>query len=1022
MNGSSPSWRCKSRRILVGILIVGLLAPVQMAAQAQSPQIPLPSPMDIPGSEDIGVESLDQPAGIEWYNVLAPAQPGFPVALDGAYLIWGSSPTLVDLNGDGSLEILVGGRDLVGGNPGDGGMVYAYRWDGSLFWEKHVRAPVNSTPTAADLTGDGHPDVVVSMGGLVEPPRWNGGVIALDGLNGDVLWTFDTQDWLNHEPDGWLDGVFSTPAIADINADGYPEITFGAWDQCIYLLDRDGQPLWGNIPDMLGETYCGGHGYYNEDTIWSSPALADVTGDGRLEIIVGADVSPGNVWGDSGGGYLYVFDADGNVLARAWMDQTIFSSPAAADLDDDGEWEFVVGTGTYWANQGYYVSAFDYDPSEVLFENRLKLKWRKDTVGRVFASPAIADLNKDGELDVVITVPTGDGGEDGTFVYAWSGDSGAELWKRRACDMWGNSGNTLSSPTVADIDGDTWPEVLFSHTWEVAILNHDGTYYTDYTDPEYPSGPNHPGCARDHEPTTRLSYWAEYSLYASPAIGDLDSDGDAEVVIPGHNPDNPNQGMIFAWTGHPVEAGPAWATWRHDEQHTGNKVFELIPPTNPTSLSSQSHTPGTWSSSNTVLVSWSGAQDLESGLGGYSVVWDTEADTLPDVFVDLGADATNTTSPPLSDGKSHYFHLRTADRAGNWTATALHLGPFWIDSTPPTSAALSPQVVTGPFRVTWNGSDETSGLASYTIEVRDGDGAWSEWLADETDSSAIYEGDAGHVYHFRSIARDRAGNRETAYTATGDTATAVARYLLGGKVYDQRGRPIERASVSAQPEAMNVSTTGSDGQFALGLATEGTYDVTAYHPRYSSLPPMKGIAVYGDIGGVDFYLPPASNLIENGDFESSGGWEMGGVVPPTRVQEAGHTGDFALQIGALTDQADPSTAWTWAISQSITIPQMSEEATLDWFYRVEGDAKSGASLLVTVRSASSEISRPIALDVDGWTHDWIDVTGLAGEQVVVSFTMQRKAEDAPVTAWLDEIGLGAATNTTAFLPLVQRSH
>jgi hypothetical protein len=517
------------------------------------------------------------------------------------------------------------------------------------------------------------------MGGLVESTCWHGGVTALDGLTGKKLWTFDTQDWLWHRPDGWRDGVHSTPAIADVNGDGQPEIAFGAWDQCIYLLDRHGQPLWGNLPGILPQTFCGGHGFYNEDDLWSSAALADITGDGRLEIIIGAAISPGNMWGDPAGGYLYVLDAAGNTLAREWMDQVIYSSPAVADLDKDGASEIVVGTGTYWANRGYYVSAFDYDPSPKDPADRLILKWRKSTSGRVYASPAIADLNKDGWQDVVITSSIGDDGADGSFAFAWRGHDGKRLFERRICNYMGQSHNTLSSPTVAEIDGDSWLEILFSHAWEVTILNHDGTYYTDYSNPQWPGGPQHPGCARDHMPTTEETYYARNMLYATPAVADLDGDGDAEIVIAGHNPGNPTQGMIFAWTGHSVDHSSPWPTWRHDERHTGSEFFEIDPPTNPTKLRSPTHTTGVKSTSNQVTVVWSGAADEGSGVGGYSVIWDTSRKTLPDTTFDLGATAKKTTGF-LPDGRNLYFHLRTGDRAGNWTADAVHIGPFWIDA------------------------------------------------------------------------------------------------------------------------------------------------------------------------------------------------------------------------------------------------------------------------------------------------------------------------------------------------------
>jgi hypothetical protein len=1013
------SRRPKRRTVQVALLVTALFLTAQPIVWAQSPPT-----TPLPGTDTLNPEMNDDgPVSAEWYQTLPPTQPGFPVAVNGAYLAGGSSPTLVDLDGNGTLEIVLAGRNLEGGAPGNGGMVYVYRYDGSPFWQKPVRAPVNSTPTAADLNGDGHPDIVVGMGGFAETQHWNGGVIALDGLDGHELWTFDTQDWVTHEADGWLDGVFSTPAAGDVNGDGQIEITFGSWDQCIYLLDRAGHPLWGLAGVLPDQGRCGGHGFYNEDTIWSSPALADLTGDGRLEIIIGADVANGNVWRDPAGGYLYVLDADGNTLAREWMEQTVYSSPAAADLDKDGQYELVVGTGTTYPGKGYFVSAFDYDAAQPDPTQRLVLKWRQTTTGRVFASPAIADLNQDGWLDVAIASFVGDWGEDGTTLYLLRGQDGSPIVSPRLiCNFMGQSQSTSSSTIVADIDGDNRPEILLSHAAEVAIFNHDGTYYTDYSNPQWPNGPENPACARGDRPTTGLTYWARWPLYATPAVADLDGDGDAEIVIAGHNPDNPNQGMLFAWTGQSAQIAPLWAMWRHDEYHTGNLFFELTPPANPTSLQSASHVPGTWSTSSTVQVSWSGATDRDSGVAGYSVVWDNVPDTLPDRILDLEASAESTTSPPLADGKGHYFHLRTADRAGNWTTDALHLGPFWIDSAPPASVASSPAVVTGPFQVTWWGSDATSGLSGYQIEVSDNGGPWTTWLHDQTGTAATYQGSVGHVYRFRSIATDRAGNVEVNYSSTGDTSTAVAKYLLSGTVYDERGTPLTGAKVVAQPDGLNVASTSGDGQFLVGLPGGGTYNVIASQSLHGVLPPMKGIAIKSDEDGLDLYLPAATNLIRNGDFESSDGWQMNadGLVPPEPILGMGHTGDYALQIGDLPKGQTPSTTWTWTARQTVSIPQGAIAETLDWCYRVEGDAASGDEFVVTVQGASSEVSKPFSLQAVDWTHEWIDVTGFAGQEVVVSFRLSREPDDAPLTVWLDEVGVGSSASVI-YLPQVFRS-
>jgi len=607
-----------------------------------------------------------------------PVQPGFPALLSGSW-IYDSSPTLADLAGDGKLEIIIGGRDLNGSNPGCGGWVYAYRPDGSLYWQTHVRAPVNAAATVADLYGDGRKEVIVGLGGWVEGQCWNGGLIALDGRTGAEIWHFDTQDWLNHAPDGMRDGVYSTPVVADLDGSGHPVIVFGAWDQCIYMLDNNGQPLWGNLPGILPQTYCGGHGYYVEDTIWSSAAVADLKGDGNMEIVIGADISPGNVYGDPGGGYIFVFDRSGNVLARTWVDQAVYSSPAIADLDKDGRNEIVVGTGTYWSGTGYNVKVFNFDASQPDVRNRLVTKWTLPTRGRVFASPALGDINLDGYKDIVVTSMIGDWGNAGSEVHAWSGRDGSQLFRTPACDEFGNSFAVRSSPIIADIAGDNHPEILFSHAWEVTVLNWDGTYYTDYT---AFGAANNSMCARGIPPTTNLTYWTNYSVFGSPAVGDLDGNGQVEVVVGGaQDTNNPNRGRLYAWTGHKNGSRP-WPMFHHDAAHTGR--FDTVPPMNPSGFLSN---PAPLSASRFVgpiSVQWTvPGFDADSGLSGYATAWDRNATTSPGAAINLSASSTGSTFNAMLRG-NWYLHVRSLDKAGNPAPLPVHFGPFSVDWGPNT--------------------------------------------------------------------------------------------------------------------------------------------------------------------------------------------------------------------------------------------------------------------------------------------------------------------------------------------------
>src|SRR3546814_8054348 len=119
-----------------------------------------------------------------------------------------------------------------------------------------------------DRDGDGRAEVVVGVGSLEVPDQHGGGVVL--NANGTKRCAFQTGDkfdqWSGGGPDGFSDGVFSTPALGDVNGDGRPEIVFGAWDHQIRVVNAGCQQM---------------AGFENTDTVWSSPALFDGNGEGR---------------------------------------------------------------------------------------------------------------------------------------------------------------------------------------------------------------------------------------------------------------------------------------------------------------------------------------------------------------------------------------------------------------------------------------------------------------------------------------------------------------------------------------------------------------------------------------------------------------------------------------------------------------------------------------------------------------------------------------------------------------------
>jgi hypothetical protein len=207
-------------------------------------------------------------------------------------------------------------------------------------------------------------------------------------------------------------------------------------------------------------------------------------------------------------------------------------------------------------------------------------------------------------------------------------------------------------------------------------------------------------------------------------------------------------------------------------------VLDSTAPGNPTMVTSSSHGVETWSADRTVQIHWAGAADAGSGVSGYSLKWSRAASTIPDAVADTtGATAT---SPSLPDGGNHFVHLRTVDRAGNWTGTAVHLGPFFVDATPPANGTLA--ATPGGARVSlgWTRfSDATSGLATtgtYRL-VYSTSGYPAPRCANGT---PILVGPATQFehqnlasatrYYYRVCGFDKAGN-----VSTGATRSAVPR-------------------------------------------------------------------------------------------------------------------------------------------------------------------------------------------------------------------------------------------------------
>lgn len=352
--------------------------------------------------------------------------PGFPVQLPSHIA---SPPTVGDVTGDGVAEIAVGyGSTLQGAPPNSApGGFRVYRNNGTLLWQKITEDRVEGV--------DGQPDPVVGAAAI--------GDVDGDGDNDVVFAGFDYNLYLVDGPTGanlagWpkfmRDTVFSSPALHDIDGDGKKDVILGV------DAHQEGSP------------------FFTPDGGCLRVFRYDATGTGQSSMtMLGSPISevPG---------------------FPKCVDQVVVSSPAVGDIDGDGRPEIIHGTGGFYPGRQQKIYGWHCDGTPVWGTAQNP---GLAVTGQVVTNPALADITGDGILDVLFT--TDNTSPATQFKLHAVRANGTDIFTPVAPLSFFGTNSNAGDPVVADVLGDSALEILVPTNTEITAFTTAGVQLTETT-------------------------------------------------------------------------------------------------------------------------------------------------------------------------------------------------------------------------------------------------------------------------------------------------------------------------------------------------------------------------------------------------------------------------------------------------------------------------------------------------------------------------------------------------------------
>lgn len=231
------------------------------------------------------------------------------------------------------------------------------------------------------------------------------------------------------------------------------------------------------------------------------PVAADLDNDGRVEYLIG------RTHFETGDGWLDAINVeDGSILWRNHLDAFFFwSAPVIVDVNNDGQLDIVFGSARFAKGERQVMAVNGNDAS---------LIWTRPLPAGGMGM-TVADVNNDGQVEVIIN----DYGKP-QMIYFLNGRDGNLIWQRQT------GGSAYNIPAVGDINGDGRPEIvqhnhMYNPSRERLLVwdEHGKQLWTHKGSPSPEQEANAP---------PELGWVPDFG-YVSATIADVNADGEVEI-------------------------------------------------------------------------------------------------------------------------------------------------------------------------------------------------------------------------------------------------------------------------------------------------------------------------------------------------------------------------------------------------------------------------------------------------------------------------------------------------------------